>query len=668
MTSLFYMPDKEKNYQSYMVFVLTILWSVVTGLTVSLGFYFFPDLWSRWLLFLGISLFMAGFHLTLNKLGYIRTASWSLTIFVWLYITVTCYSAGGINAPGILSQTSVILTAGFLLGWRGGLIFGILTIAADFGMAYMEMIGSLPHPTVVHTPITRWIAAFIPFGTILALQYYATNHLNTGLKALQREIIKREEAEKEKDQTVSDLKERVKELKTLYNVNKILQDEDTASGLLFRELAKIIPGGWQYPEIASARITVDGTIFTSDNYKPCMSCQRAEGKTSKGTIISIEVGYSQLMPKSDEGPFLKEERSLISMLVEMIKIAIERREQSAELKDYKYALDIGYSVSISDSSGLFSFANENFSKISKYTCDELKGQNHSILWSGYHPSEYFDELGIAMEGGKPFKGEFCNRAKDGSLYWVDTTIVPFLDENRKIYQFLSINHDITERKESEEKIKRSEELLRKVTSQIPGNTYMFEIAENGDINILFMSHGSETDKEIYEAGDLKERRSIVNAKYYKNDKAKFTNAMKEAYRTQSAVSVQYRVIVNGHIRWRWMQATPEKDLSGRTLWYGASTDITPIVDYLASIEQIIFDIGHIIRRPIASMLGMTQLIFDSNLSETEIKEISKKLYLISQEMDKFVGELNTAYNQKRLETKLSIDVSSEINKRDNLFE
>lgn len=668
MTSLFYMPDKEKNYQSYMVFVLTILWSVVTGLTVSLGFYFFPHLWSRWLFFLCISIFIAGFHLTLNKLGYIRTASWSLTIFVWLYITVTCYSAGGINAPGILSQTSVILTAGFLLGWRGGLIFGILTIAADFGMAYMEMIGSLPHPTVLHTPITRWIAAFIPFGTILALQYYATNHLHTGLKALQREIIKREEAEKEKDQTVSDLKERVKELKTLYNVNKILQDEDTASELLFRELAKIIPGGWQYPEIASARITVDGTIFTSDNYKPCMSCQRAEGKTSKGTIISIEVGYSQLMPKSDEGPFLKEERSLISMLVEMIKIAIERREQSAELKDYKYALDIGYSVSISDSSGLFSFANENFSKISKYTCDELKGQNHSILWSGYHPSEYFDELGIAMEGGKPFKGEFCNRAKDGSLYWVDTTIVPFLDENRKIYQFLSINHDITERKESEEKIKRSEELLRKVTSQIPGNTYMFEIAENGDINILFMSHGSETDKEIYEAGDLKERPSIVNAKYYKNDKAKFTNAMKEAYRTQSAVSVQYRVIVNGHIRWRWMQATPEKDLSGRILWYGASTDITPIVDYLASIEQIIFDIGHIIRRPIASMLGMTQLIFDSNLSETEIKEISKKLYLISQEMDKFVGELNTAYNQKRLETKLSIDVSSEINRRDNLFE
>src|SRR5690606_1778415 len=122
------MPDKEKNYQSYMVFVLTILWSVVTGLIVSLGFYFFPQLWSRWLLFLSISIFIAAFHLTLNKLGYTRTASWSLTIVVWLYITVTCYSAGGINAPGILSQTSVILTAGFLLGWRGGLAFGILTI------------------------------------------------------------------------------------------------------------------------------------------------------------------------------------------------------------------------------------------------------------------------------------------------------------------------------------------------------------------------------------------------------------------------------------------------------------------------------------------------------------------------------------------------------------
>lgn len=667
MTNLFIVPDKEKNYQSYMVFVLTILWSIIIGVIVSVGFYFFPQIWLRWFVFLNISIFIVVFHLTLIKLDYIRAASWSLTIMVWLFITIPCFTAGGMNAPGILSQMSVILTAGFLLGWRGGILFGILSISSDFGMVYMELIGSLPPPTVIHTPLTRWIATFIPFGTILALQYYATNHLRTGLIALQNEIKKREEAEKIKNQTIGNLKERIKELNTLYAINKILQDEESPSKKWFQEIAEIIPSGWQYPDITCACVCIDGTRYATNNFEESAYFQRAEGKTTKGTTLYIEVSYLQQMPDADEGPFLREERDLILMLLEMLKLALERREQKAELKDYKYALDVGYSVSISENSGSFSFVNENFCKLSKYDDSELLGKSHSILWSGIHPPEYFDELRMAMEGGKTFSGEFCNKAKDGSLYWVDTTIVPFLDENGKIYQFLSINHDITERKQSQEKIKRSEELLRKITSQIPGNTYMFEIAQTGDIDILFMSHGSETYKEIYEVGDLTKRPNILNAEYYENDKDKFTHAMKEANKTQNAVSVQYRVVVNGKVRWRWMQAIPEKDMSGKTLWYGATTDITPIIDYMTSIEQIIFDIGHVIRRPISSMLGMTQLIIQHNLSEEEIKEISKNLHLISQEMDKFIGELNIAYNQKKIEAKSGIDVSPTINKRDNLF-
>jgi len=667
MTALFKMPDKVKNHESYLVFALTVLWSVVIGLIVSIGFCFFPNLWLRWLLFLNISIFIAVFHLTLNKMDYIRVAGWSLIISVWLFITLTCYSAGGIQAPGILSQTSVVLTAGFLLGWRGGLAFGILTIGADFLMAYWEVTGSLPPPTVVHTPITRWVAALIPFSTIIALQYYATNHLRTGFIAMQNEILKREEAEKIKNQNIAALSERIKELNTLYSVNKILQDEDSPIKTLYQEIVEIIPGGWQYPEIASACVSVDGIAFTTKNFKDSVHFQRAEGKTVKGTPVKIEVRYSRQKPVCDEGPFLKEERNLISMLLEMLKLSVERRENKAELKDYKYALDIGYSVSISDNSGAFSFVNEKFCSNSKYSADELLQKKHNILWSGLHPPEYFDELRLAMADGQPFNGEFCNRAKDNSLYWTETTIVPFLNDNGKVYQFLSINHDITERKNSEEKIKRSEEQLRKITSQIPGNTYMFEIEENGQINVLFMSHGSEINKEIYEAGDLTKRPTIANAEFYYRDKEKFVETMKKTYAARSSVSVQYRVLVNGVVRWRWMQAIPEKNLNGKPVWYGATTDITPIVDYMNSIEQIIFDIGHVIRRPISTMLGMTQLIVDQNFDETETKEISKKLHLIALEMDKFIGELNVAYIKKKNETKAVIDVSPEVNKRDNLF-
>ncbi|MCW3121463.1 MAG: domain S-box protein, partial [Flavipsychrobacter sp.] len=470
MNNFFSIPDKEKQYQSYMVFVLTIIWSVVTGVIVSMGFYFFPEIWLRWVTFLGVSLFIAVTNLTLNSLGYTRAASWSLTIMVWLYVTIPCYSAGGIMAPGIMSQMSVVLTAGFLLGWRGGLAFGLLSVGTDLGFAYMEITGHLPKPTVVHNPITRWIGAIIPFGTILALQYYATNHLRAGLAALQNEIYKREEAERVKDESLHNLEERVKELKTLYTVSRILQDENALRGNLFHKIADVLPSGWQYPGITAARICIAGIEYATNNYKPSEYCLQGETTTTNGTLLSIEVVYLQPMPQKDEGPFLKEERNLINMLLEMLRIDMERRERGTELRDYKFALDTASIVSISGVGGCFTFANENFSDTSKYSSSELIGKHHSMIWSDHYAPDYFHELEIAMQDGKPFRGEFCNKAKDGTLYWVDTTIVPFLDEHKKVYQYLSINQDITEQKEAVEKIKQSEQLLRKITSQVPGNT------------------------------------------------------------------------------------------------------------------------------------------------------------------------------------------------------
>jgi PAS domain-containing protein len=401
MPNFFAAPDKEKNYHSYMVYILTIIWSCVTGLIVLSGFYFFPHIWPRWLTFTCVSLFIAFFNLGLNYLGKTKLASWSLSIMLWLFITIPCFTAGGIMSLGIMSQVSVILTAGFLLGWRGGLSLGILTIVVDFWMAYLETIGQLPPLSVTHNPITRWIGSIIPFGTILALQYYSTNHLRKGLIALQREIRKREDAEKIKDKTLYDLGERVKEMKTLYAVSRILQIEYITIEELYLQIAEVIPPGWQYPEITSALVSVGGTTFKTLNYQTTEYYQHAEMKTTKGTKVQIDVVYSKAMPEMDEGPFLKEERNLINALVEMLIIDLERKERKAELKDYKYALDLGYMVSISKVDGTFIFVNENFCKTSKFNKEELIGNDHSVLWSNVHTPEYFMDLEIALKDGKP---------------------------------------------------------------------------------------------------------------------------------------------------------------------------------------------------------------------------------------------------------------------------
>lgn len=188
---------------------------------------------------------------------------------------------------------------------------------------------------------------------------------------------------------MSNLEERVKELKTLYAVGRILQDEDALPQQLFNKIVEILPQGWKYVDITAAKLSIDEISYFTANYKPSDYFQIAEIKTNNGTKVIIEVVYLQAMPESDEGPFLKEERSLINMLVEILKSDLERRERKAELKDYKYALDVASIVSISKMDGSFSFINENFCKTSKYTFDELIGEQHSILWSLNHPPIFY---------------------------------------------------------------------------------------------------------------------------------------------------------------------------------------------------------------------------------------------------------------------------------------
>ncbi len=158
---------------------------------------------------------------------------------------------------------------------------------------------------------------------------------------------------------------------------------------------------------------------------------RAPGETEGATVACDEL------------------EDLSRLVAEMVA---ERERERNRLDNLQFALDEHSIVSVTDLDGIITFANDRFCEVSGYSRSELLGSNHRVVNSGHHPREFFAEMWRTISSGAVWRGEVCNRRKDGHLYWVAATIVPMLDESGLPVEYIGIRTDITARKQAESQL------------------------------------------------------------------------------------------------------------------------------------------------------------------------------------------------------------------------
>jgi PAS domain-containing protein len=216
---------------------------------------------------------------------------------------------------------------------------------------------------------------------------------------------------------------------------------------------------------------------------------------------------------------------------------------------------------------------------------------------------------------------------------------------KRVMDILNARKLIAKQKET---IEFSIEKLKKLTDQAPCIIFQFEMDGNGVQKFEFISRGIMTLYPTLRLEEVKKSPEKLLGLMLPEDAELFKINIQNSRDNLTDCIMEYQVLgSDGKVNWHLVKATPERQPNGSTIWYGTFQDITSRKAYEGTIEQIAFDLSHVLRRPVANLIGLTSLISkENNLDESRLKEYSSYINKVSIELDIYTKKLNETYSLK----------------------